>query len=44
MDSVVITGASSGIGWGATEVPIAKGLHAFASVRKQADADRLMRA
>src|SRR5271168_2826833 len=39
--SVVITGASTGIGWGATKVLIGKGIHVFGSVRKQSDADRL---
>ena len=41
MRSVVITGASTGIGWGCAKVLTAKGLHVFGSVRKQADADRL---
>lgn len=39
--SVVITGASTGIGWGTTKVLIGKGMQVFGSVRKQADADRL---
>jgi NAD(P)-dependent dehydrogenase (short-subunit alcohol dehydrogenase family) len=39
--SVVITGASTGIGWASAKVLIAKGFHVFGSVRKQADADRL---
>jgi NAD(P)-dependent dehydrogenase (short-subunit alcohol dehydrogenase family) len=39
--SVVITGVSTGIGWGAVKVLTAKGFHVFGSVRKQADADRL---
>ncbi|ATQ41554.1 SDR family NAD(P)-dependent oxidoreductase [Caulobacter mirabilis] len=39
--AVVITGVSTGIGWGATKVLVGKGLHVFGSVRKQADADRL---
>lgn len=39
--SVVVTGASTGIGWGCVKVLTAKGFHVFGSVRKQADADRL---
>lgn len=39
--SVVVTGASTGIGWASAKVLIAKGFHVFGSVRKQADADRL---
>ena len=39
--SVVITGASTGIGWASAKVLIANGFHVFGSVRKQADADRL---
>ena len=39
--SVVVTGVSTGIGWGAVKVLTANGLHVFGSVRKQADADRL---
>ncbi|HAJ45042.1 MAG TPA: oxidoreductase, partial [Alphaproteobacteria bacterium] len=41
MRSVVVTGVSTGIGWGAVKVLTGKGLHVFGSVRKQADADRL---
>jgi NAD(P)-dependent dehydrogenase (short-subunit alcohol dehydrogenase family) len=41
MKSVVVTGVSTGIGWGATKVLTRKGFHVFGSVRKQADADRL---
>src|SRR5262245_21443731 len=41
MKSVVVTGASTGIGWGCTKVLTAKGFHVFGSVRKQTDADRL---
>ncbi|NOK58658.1 MAG: SDR family NAD(P)-dependent oxidoreductase [Chloroflexi bacterium AL-W] len=41
MQHVVITGVSTGIGWGATKVLIERGFHVFGSVRKQADADRL---
>lgn len=41
MPSVVVTGASTGIGWGCVKVLTGKGFHVFGSVRKQADADRL---
>ena len=41
--AVVVTGASTGIGWGTTKVLVAKGFRVFGSVRKQADADRLQR-
>lgn len=41
MKSVVVTGASTGIGWGCVKVLIQKGFRVFGSVRKQADADRL---
>ncbi len=41
MKSVVVTGASTGIGWGCVKVLAAGGFHVFGSVRKQADADRL---
>jgi hypothetical protein len=40
---VVVTGVSTGIGWGTTKVLIAKGFRVFGSVRKQADADRLQK-
>jgi len=40
---VVVTGVSSGIGWGAAKVLVSKGFRVFGSVRKQADADRLQR-
>jgi NAD(P)-dependent dehydrogenase (short-subunit alcohol dehydrogenase family) len=39
--SVVVTGVSSGIGWGTAKVLIGHGVRVFGSVRKQADADRL---
>ncbi|MCF8506184.1 MAG: SDR family oxidoreductase [Caulobacter sp.] len=39
--SVVVTGVSTGIGWGATKVLVANGFHVFGSVRKTADGDRL---
>ncbi len=41
MKSIVVTGASTGIGWGCAKVLIGKGFRVFGSVRKQADADRL---
>ncbi|HEY1711181.1 MAG TPA: SDR family NAD(P)-dependent oxidoreductase [Rhizomicrobium sp.] len=41
MKSVVVTGASTGIGWGCVKVLIASGFRVFGSVRRQADADRL---
>ena len=41
MKSVVITGASTGIGWAAAKLLLQKGFRVFGSVRKQADADRL---
>lgn len=43
MKSIVVTGASTGIGWGCVKVLAAKGFHVFGSVRKQADADRLQK-
>jgi NAD(P)-dependent dehydrogenase (short-subunit alcohol dehydrogenase family) len=42
--SVVVTGASSGIGWGIARTLTSKGWHVFGSVRKQDDADRLSEA
>ena len=41
MKSVVVTGVSTGIGWGAAKVLIQKGFRVFGSVRKAADAERL---
>jgi NAD(P)-dependent dehydrogenase (short-subunit alcohol dehydrogenase family) len=41
MRSVVITGASTGIGWATTKLLLDRGFRVFGSVRKQADADRL---
>src|SRR6202163_236636 len=41
MKSVVITGASTGIGWATAKLLIEHGFRVFGSVRKQADADRL---
>jgi NAD(P)-dependent dehydrogenase (short-subunit alcohol dehydrogenase family) len=41
MKSVVITGASTGIGWATTKLLLDKGFRVFGSVRKQADVERL---
>jgi NAD(P)-dependent dehydrogenase (short-subunit alcohol dehydrogenase family) len=41
MPDVVITGASSGIGFAACQALIRRGFRVFGSVRTQADADRL---
>jgi len=41
MRSVVVTGTSTGIGWGTAKVLIANGFRVFGSVRKVADAERL---
>lgn len=41
MESVVVTGVSTGIGWGCLKVLTASGFRVFGSVRSQADADRL---
>jgi NAD(P)-dependent dehydrogenase (short-subunit alcohol dehydrogenase family) len=41
MKTVVVTGASTGIGWGSAKVLIKKGFKVFGSVRKEADAERL---
>lgn len=43
MKSVVVTGVSTGIGWGVAKVVIGRGFRVFGSVRRQADADRLRR-
>jgi NAD(P)-dependent dehydrogenase (short-subunit alcohol dehydrogenase family) len=40
---VVVTGVSTGIGWGTTKVLVSKGFRVFGSVRKQTDADRLQK-
>ena len=42
--AIVVTGVSTGIGWGAAKVLIEKGFHVFGSVRKAADAERLSQA
>jgi len=39
--SVVVTGASTGIGWAVAQVLTQRGFHVFGSVRKAADAERL---
>jgi NAD(P)-dependent dehydrogenase (short-subunit alcohol dehydrogenase family) len=41
MRSVVITGASTGIGWATAKLLLGRGFRVFGSVRKPADADRL---
>jgi NAD(P)-dependent dehydrogenase (short-subunit alcohol dehydrogenase family) len=41
MKSVVITGASTGIGWATTKLLLDRSFRVFGSVRKAADADRL---
>ena len=41
MQSVVITGASTGIGWATAKLLLDRGFRVFGSVRRQADADRL---
>lgn len=41
MQSVVVTGVSTGIGWGTTKVLIQHGFRVFGSVRKKEDAEKL---
>jgi NAD(P)-dependent dehydrogenase (short-subunit alcohol dehydrogenase family) len=41
MRSVVITGASTGIGWATAKLLLTRGFRVFGSVREAADADRL---
>jgi NAD(P)-dependent dehydrogenase (short-subunit alcohol dehydrogenase family) len=41
MNSVVVTGSSTGIGWGAARVLIDEGFRVFGGVRKSADGERL---
>ncbi|MCK1364008.1 SDR family oxidoreductase [Bradyrhizobium sp. 62] len=41
MRSVVVTGASTGIGWAIAKFLVGRGYRVFGSVRKQTDADRL---
>jgi NAD(P)-dependent dehydrogenase (short-subunit alcohol dehydrogenase family) len=43
MRSVVVTGASTGIGWATVKLLLDRGFRVFGSVRQQADADRLKR-
>ena len=43
MNAVVVTGVSTGIGWSTAKHLMEKGLNVFGSVRKQADAERLVR-
>ncbi len=42
--SVVVTGASTGIGWAVTQVLTERGFHVYGSVRRSADVERLMAA
>jgi NAD(P)-dependent dehydrogenase (short-subunit alcohol dehydrogenase family) len=41
--SIVVTGASTGIGWGCVKVLVAGGYRVFGSVRRKEDAERLSR-
>src|SRR3981189_3535094 len=41
MQSVVITGASTGIGWATAKLLLDRGFRVFGSVRQEADTDRL---
>jgi NAD(P)-dependent dehydrogenase (short-subunit alcohol dehydrogenase family) len=43
MHSVVVTGVSTGIGWGITKVLIQNGFRVFGSVRQTQDAERLVK-
>ncbi|MBB5050392.1 NAD(P)-dependent dehydrogenase (short-subunit alcohol dehydrogenase family) [Afipia massiliensis] len=43
MQSIVVTGTSTGIGWGTAKVLLDRGFRVFGSVRKQVDADRLQK-
>ena len=43
MKSVVVTGSSTGIGWGISKVLVSKGFRVFGSVRKAADGERLVK-
>jgi len=43
MNSVVVTGVATGIGWGTTKVLIQQGFRVFGSVRKTQDAARLQK-
>jgi NAD(P)-dependent dehydrogenase (short-subunit alcohol dehydrogenase family) len=44
MKHVLVTGASTGIGYAAAQAFLDKGYHVYGSVRKQEDADRLQKA
>ncbi|PKN93088.1 MAG: oxidoreductase [Chloroflexi bacterium HGW-Chloroflexi-6] len=41
MQSVVVTGVSTGIGWAVTKILVERGFRVFGSVRKETDAERL---
>jgi len=43
MQSIVVTGVSTGIGWGITKVLIQHGYRVFGSIRKTEDAERLIK-
>ncbi|HEY4940560.1 MAG TPA: SDR family oxidoreductase [Rhizomicrobium sp.] len=43
MKSVVVTGSSTGIGWGISKILVQKGFRVFGSVRKAADGERLQK-
>jgi NAD(P)-dependent dehydrogenase (short-subunit alcohol dehydrogenase family) len=44
MKSVVVTGSSTGIGWGVSKVLVSRGFRVFGSVRKAVDGERLQKA
>jgi NAD(P)-dependent dehydrogenase (short-subunit alcohol dehydrogenase family) len=41
MQSVVVSGVSTGIGWAVTKILIERGFRVFGSARKERDAQRL---
>lgn len=43
MQSIVVTGVSTGIGWGILKILIEQGFRVFGSVRKKEDAERLVK-
>ena len=43
MKSVVVTGSSTGIGWGVSKVLVSRGFRVFGSVRKTVDGERLQK-
>jgi NAD(P)-dependent dehydrogenase (short-subunit alcohol dehydrogenase family) len=43
MKSVVVTGSSTGIGWGVSKVLVSRGFRVFGSVRKAVDGERLQK-